>query len=54
MDLLSLLQKLNMALLLYTVGERPFVCPHCAKGFGEKKSLENHVRIHTGKHLPVP
>lgn len=36
---------------LVVVGERPFVCPHCAKGFGEKKSLENHIRIHTGtKH----
>lgn len=30
------------------VGERFFVCLYCVKGFGEKKSLENYIRIYIG------
>ena len=29
-------------------GEKPFVCPHCPKGFTQKANLERHISLHTG------
>ena len=31
------------------LGEMPFKCDHCDKGFRSVRNLKNHVRIHTGE-----
>uniref|UniRef100_A0A3Q3A1W7 C2H2-type domain-containing protein n=1 Tax=Kryptolebias marmoratus TaxID=37003 RepID=A0A3Q3A1W7_KRYMA len=32
-----------------TLGERPFVCSVCSKGFLNTSELRNHMRVHTGE-----
>ena len=32
---------------LYLVGERPYQCPYCEKGFSKNDGLKMHIRTHT-------
>lgn len=49
-----------LALLLYIfltqrlpvfVGERPYQCPYCEKGFSKNDGLKMHIRTHTRVRL---
>lgn len=33
--------------LLSSVGERPYQCPYCEKGFSKNDGLKMHIRTHT-------
>lgn len=36
---------------LYLVGERPYQCPYCEKGFSKNDGLKMHIRTHTRVRL---
>ena len=40
--------KLSLHNFVSFVGERPFTCELCGKGFSQKNSLQVHMSKHTG------